>query len=54
MKKSEKYQVAMIAVLTNNSITATDKLEIIEELLGDKSLAEYTERREEENNAESV
>ena len=50
MKKSERYQVAMIAVLTNNSIVANDKLEIIETLMGDKSLAEYVEGTEEEKN----
>lgn len=48
MKKSEKYQLAMIAVLTNTSIMVTDKLEIIETLLGDKAVAEYCERAEEE------
>lgn len=48
MKKSERYQVAMIAVLTNNSIMANDKLEIIETLMGDKSLAEWSEKAEEE------
>lgn len=47
MKKSEMYQVAMIAVLTNNSIMPTDKLEIIELLLANKSLAEWGEKEEE-------
>lgn len=47
MKDSEKFQLAMIAVITNNSFTATDKLEIIETLMDKKSLAEYNERLQE-------
>ena len=46
MKKSERYQVAMIAVLTNPAITPSDKLEIIETLLDNKSLAEWSEKEE--------
>ena len=47
MKDSEKFQLAMIAVITNNSLTATDKLEIIETLMDKKSLAEYSESQQE-------
>lgn len=54
MKKSEIYQVAMIAVLTNNAIIPTDKLEIIAELMDKKETAEWLERvedvKQEENN----
>jgi len=50
MKKSEKYQVAMIAVIANNSINAAEKLEIIETLMADKSIAEWSENQEEEKN----
>ena len=54
MKKSEIYQVAMITVITNNSLTATDKLEIIAELMDKKETAEWAERieaeKQEENN----
>ena len=48
MKKSERYQVAMIAVLSNNAIMPTDKLEIIETLMADKNVAEWSEKQEEE------
>jgi len=48
MKKSEKYQYAMLAVLESQMITSPSKLEIIETLLGDKTMAEYTEKMEAE------
>lgn len=46
MKRSEMYQVAMVAVITNNSITPTDKLEIIAELMDKKETAEWVEEQE--------
>lgn len=49
MKKSERYQIAMIAVVTNNNINAADKLEIIETLMDNKSVAEWNESKEEQN-----
>lgn len=54
MKKSIRYQLAMMAVLVCNEIEAQDKLEIIETLMGDKSLAEWSEKQEEKKNGESV
>ena len=48
MKKSERYQAAMIAVLNTSYIMATDKLEIIETLMDAKSVAEYAERLDNE------
>lgn len=48
MKKSEKYQIAMIAVLSNPSIIPTDKLEIIKTLMADKDTSELVEKWEEE------
>lgn len=47
MKKSEIYQFAMLAVL-NSEYCNVAKLEIIEELMDKKSLAELLEKREEE------
>ena len=49
MKKSERYQFAMLAVL-NSGFADKTKLEILETLMGDKSLAEFTEKAEEEKN----
>lgn len=51
MKKSEQYHIAQMAVLNSPSISPERKLEIIETLLGDESLAKYRERREEEDDA---
>ena len=50
MKKSERYQAAMFAVVECQLIDTKSKLEIIETLLGDKSVAEYVEGTEEEKN----
>lgn len=47
MKKSEKYYLAMLAVLNDDSCLSTeDKLDIIEALIDDKRLAEFSERQE--------
>ena len=47
MKKSEKYHLAMIAVLNENRyLGSEDRLEIIEMLIKDKELAEFMESRE--------
>lgn len=48
MKKSIRYQLTMMAVLVCNELEAQDKLEIIETLMGDKSLAEWSEQQGEE------
>ncbi len=53
MKKSERYQMAMFAVVGDESIKAEDKLEILEMLMADKGVAEWCEKGE-ANNAESV
>lgn len=53
MKKSERYQKAMIAVI-ETEMTAEDKLEIIETLWADHSLAEWSEKQEEKKNGQSV
>lgn len=49
MKKSEKYNLAMMAVVDTH-MTAQAKLEIIEMLLADRTIAEYCEKAEEEKN----
>lgn len=46
MKKSEKYLKAMMVVVDSMKLEASEKLEIIEQLLNDKSVAEFTERHE--------
>lgn len=47
MKKSEKYQLALCAVIDSNRIPTEDKVDVVEMLLEAKSVAEYTERQEE-------
>lgn len=54
MKKSEQYEAAMMAVLRDAHISDNDKLAIIETMIAHKSLAEFSEKKEEEKNAESV
>ena len=46
MKKSEKYHMAMLAVVNSVSLNAEDKLEVIEMLMTEKSVAEYCEKGE--------
>lgn len=53
MKKSEKYRLAMCAVLENSYLTTTDKLEILDVLMDDRRTALFTEKRGETEN-ESV
>ena len=53
MKKSERFYMAMIAVVEDNCINSDSKLEVLETLMESKSVAEYTEKREETEN-ESV
>ena len=48
MKKSHKYYAAMICVVNNHSLSAAEKLEIIEQLMQDKTVAEFVEKKEEE------
>ena len=48
MKKSERCQIAMLAVITSTNILADAKLEIIETLLDNKSTAEWMESKEAE------
>ena len=48
MKKSEMYYAAMICVVNNHTLSAADKLEIIERLMADKQLAEWSEKNEED------
>ena len=42
-KKSELYQWAMIAVVEAGYLTATEKIEIIDQLLTDQRLAKFNE-----------
>ena len=44
MKKSEIYTLAMVAVVNSRDFGAMDKLDIIETLLSDKSIALYREK----------
>ena len=46
MKKSERYNLAMLAVV-DSMLTASTKLEIIETLMADRTVAEYCEQEDE-------
>ncbi len=52
MMKSEMYKRAMASVIRDDSWDMKDKLDILEVLMADKSLAEYGEKREAEKNAD--
>lgn len=54
MKKSELYQLAMLSVVDDESIEAADKLEVVEVLMNDKRIAEWSEKQEEEKKAEEA
>lgn len=47
MKRSQKYYLAMISVIQSEEIAVSDKLEILETLIGDRTVAEYAEKQEE-------
>lgn len=53
MKKSEIYQAAMLSVIDDDRLDATSRLEIIAVLLNDKGIAEYSERKDAEAQAEA-
>ena len=46
MKKSEKIHAAMLAVVNAWGMDGEVKLEVLEMLMNEKSLAEYVERTE--------
>lgn len=46
MKKSDIYQLAMLAVVDSEDIEAHDKLEVVEVLMNDKRVAEWSEKQE--------
>lgn len=46
MKKSAIYHAAMLSVMNDEKLTASDKLEIIAVLLEKKSTAEWCEKQE--------
>ena len=46
MKKSEHYEIAMRIVVDSMKISASTKLEVLSTLMQDKSVAEWQERNE--------
>ena len=50
MKKSEKYKFAMMAVVDSGFMNASVKLEVLELLMAEKTMAEYCEKMEDEKN----
>lgn len=53
MKKSEKYYMAMLAVINSNNIFADTKIEILEELMDKRDIALWTEKEEAKKQEES-
>lgn len=51
MKNSQKYHMAMVAVIDCFHIGVEDKIKVLELLMDQKSVAEYVERKEEEAKA---
>ena len=49
MKKSELYHLAMRSVINDPMHSADTKLKIIEQLMADKSLAVFSEKKEEDD-----
>lgn len=49
MRKSKIYREAAVSVINAGHLTAYDKLEILEVLLSDRHLAEYSESKERED-----
>ena len=54
MKKSEIYNLAQIAVMTNTAFHSTQKLEILRVLMADEDIEKYREAREEKEKAEET
>ena len=54
MKKSEMYTLALVAVITNHEMTVREKLAVIERLMDDRSLAEWSEKQEEKKAQEEA
>lgn len=48
MKKSERYKFAMMAVVNSLCLDASVKLDVLETLMEDKRVAEWSEKQEEE------
>ena len=46
MKKSEIYYISMLAVAGSSDVSAYRKIEVIEQLMADKRVAEHCERQE--------
>ena len=46
MKKSDRYQFAMIAIIQCGFLTAEQKVDVLETLMADKSLAVFAENDE--------
>lgn len=47
MKKSEQYTRAMLAVLDDQRLSPMGKLEVLESLMEDRRVAEYSEKQKE-------
>lgn len=54
MKKSEIYNLAQLAVMTNPAIHSAQKLEVLRVLMDDEDLEKFREEREEKEKAEDT
>ena len=52
MKKSDIYQFSMLSVIDDPKISTATKLLIIEQLMADKHLAEFSENKEGQKKSE--
>lgn len=48
MKKSERYHMAMLAVVNSLMLKAEDKIEILATLMEDEGVAKYVEKKAED------
>ena len=52
MKKSEMYRVAQVAILDDKSLSISERLETLKELMAAESVAKYSEEKEAEQEEE--
>ena len=54
MKKSERYKFAMMAVVNSSCLSAAVKLDVLETLVEDKRVAEWSENNEKQESVSEV
>ena len=54
MKKSEIYTLALVAVVNSRDFSVLDKLDVVKQLMDDRSVAEWSEKQEEKKAQEEA